>query len=199
MGDIIIDINIKSHEWTLDMIADKQEILLLDAANHIKMSRSQRSLYQEKVAATVTDATEGVTHLEQTYTFVMDYGQNMELPVYNSQQPGCTYYFSPLSVYNLGMVNHGHVYGDGRVCKHMHCHVYQEGIGKKGANNVASLIVKTFWRLNLLHKDSVGDKLNIIFDNCSKQNKNNTVLKLAALFKATGYFKTVNFIFLIIG
>ena len=50
------------------MIADKQELLLLDAANHIKMARAQRSLYQQKVAAAGKDATEGVTHLEQTYT-----------------------------------------------------------------------------------------------------------------------------------
>ena len=140
-----------------------------------------------------------MTHSERTYTVVVDYGQNMELQVYNLQQPGCTYYFSPLSVYNLGVVNHAHVYGDGRVCEHMHCHVYHEGIGKKGANNVASLIVKTLWEINLLHENSVGGELNIIFDNCSGQNINNTVLKLAAWLKATGYFKTVNFIFLIIG
>ena len=48
------------------------------------MTRAQRGLYQQKVAAAVKDANEGVTHLEQTYTFVIDYGQNMKLPVYNA-------------------------------------------------------------------------------------------------------------------
>jgi hypothetical protein len=62
----------------------------------------------------------------------------MELPVYNKEQPGITYYNSPLSLYNLGIVNHAHVYDNGRVTEHMHCHVYHEGVGKKGANNVAS-------------------------------------------------------------
>jgi folylpolyglutamate synthase/dihydropteroate synthase len=71
-------------------------------------------------------------------------------------------------------------------------------VGKKGANNVASLVVKTLTRLNLLREDSVGE-LNIIFDNCSGQNKNNTVLKLAAWLKAMGYFRRVNFIFLVVG
>jgi hypothetical protein len=40
-----------------------------------------------------------------------------------------------------------------------------------------------------------GGDLNIIFDNCSGQNKNNTMLKLAALLKAMGYVKKVNFDF----
>ncbi len=54
------------------------------------------------------------------------------------------------------------------------------GFGKKGANNVALLIMKTLQKLNLLCKDSVGGELNINFDNCSGQNKNNTVSKLPA-------------------
>jgi hypothetical protein len=77
--------------------------------------------------------------------------------------------------------------------------VYHEGVGKKGANNVASLIVKTLQQLNLLREDSAGGELNIIFDNCSGQNKNNTVLRLAGWLNAMKYFDTVNFIFLVVG
>jgi hypothetical protein len=40
--------------------------------------------------------------------------------------------------------------------------------------------------------------LNIIFDNCSSQNKNNTVLKLPAWLMAMGYFKEIHFIFLVV-
>ncbi len=123
----------------------------------------------------------------------------MELPVYNKEQPGCTYYFSPMSVYNLGVVDHAHVYDDGWVGEHLHYHVYTEGISKKGANNVASLIMKLLHKLNLLREDSVGGKLNIIFDNCSGKNKNNTVLKLPAWLMAMGYFKEIHFIFLVVG
>jgi hypothetical protein len=54
------------------------------------------------------------------------------------------------------VVDHAHVYDDGRVSEHLHCHVYTEGIGKKGANNMALLIMKTLQKLNLLCKDSVG-------------------------------------------
>ena len=70
----------------------------------------------------------------------------------------------------------------------MHPHLYHEGVGKKGANNVASLIVKTLQQLNILREYSVGGELNIKFDNCLGQNKNNM-----------DNFKLVNFIFLIVG
>jgi hypothetical protein len=68
----------------------------------------------------------------------------------------------------------------------LHCHVYHKGVEKKGANNMASLIMKTLWELQRLCEDSVGGELNIIFDNCSGQNKNNTVLKLALWIMAMG-------------
>jgi hypothetical protein len=92
---------------------DEREPMLLQAAAHIKMARAQRALYQAKVVDAVADAAAGKEHLVRRYTFVVDYGQNMELPVYNKEQPGCTYYFSPMSIYNLGVVNHAHVYDDG--------------------------------------------------------------------------------------
>ena len=64
-------------------------------------------------------------------------------------------------MYNLGVVNHSHVnhahlYNNGIIAEHMHCHVYNEGVGKKGANNVSSLIIKTLRQLNLLRDDSAG-------------------------------------------
>ncbi len=94
--------------------ADKErELMLLQAAAHIKMARAQRALYQAKVADAVADAAAGKEHSVRRYTFVVDYGQNMELPVYNNEQPGCTYYFSPMSVYNLGVVDHAHIHNDG--------------------------------------------------------------------------------------
>ncbi len=100
-----------------------------------------------------------------------------------------------MSVYNLGVIDQGHNYGNGVISPHMYMHVYHKGVEKKGANNVALLIVKTLCRLNLLREDTAGGKLNIIFDNCSGQNRNNTVLKLSVWLKAMGYFNCVNFIF----
>ena len=67
----------------------ERELILLEAAEHIKMARAQRALYQAKVDLAVQDATAKKDHLRRVYTFVVDYGQNMELPIYNKEQPGC--------------------------------------------------------------------------------------------------------------
>jgi hypothetical protein len=124
----------------------------------------------------------------------------MVLPIFSSEQPSCMYYYSPMTVNNLGMVDHAHKYPAGTVGEHMNCHVYTNAIGKKGANNMASLIMKTLRHLNLLQNDSIGSKLNIVFDNCCGQNKNYMVLRLAVWLMqlGLGYFLKLNFIFLVV-
>lgn len=180
--------------------ADKLNVrLLLAAAVHIKMARVQRSLYIHYVAEAVNHTLANKAHNEKTYTFVVDYCQNMELPVFNSEQPGPVYYFSPLGVYTCGMVNHGHLYANGRVGAHLHAHVYHEGVAKKGANEVASFIMKTLKFLNILRNGDPGGKLVIVFDNCTGQNKNNCVLMLLMFLAEAQYFHEVEFVFLIVG
>ena len=100
---------------------------------------------------------------------------------------------------NFGIVNHSHDYGNGNIDNHMYCHVYHEGVGKNGRTNVASLIVKTLREMKLLRDNEVGGEFNVIFDNCSGQNKTNTVLKLVMWLKEMRYFKRVSFVFLIVG
>ena len=123
----------------------------------------------------------------------------MELSVFNDNQPGCTYYYSPLGVYNLGVVNHAHDYGTGEFKEHIYAHVYHEGDGKKGANNVASLIMKTLLKIGILRESEMCGGLTIVFDNCSGQNKNNKIIKMLCYLVEMGYFKQVNFIFLLVG
>ena len=180
---------------------ETKEQMLLRAATHVECARCQRALYQHYVHKAKTHAKQKLPHNEKSYTYVVDYGQNMSLPSYNEEQPGPAYYYSPLNVYNLGVVNHAYVYdGDTNDPKeHMYAHVYHEGIAKKGANNVASLIMKTLGLENVLREGDPGGELNIVFDNCSGQNKNNTILDLVPYFLERGYFKKVNFIFLVVG
>ena len=97
-----MNVDLNSADAASNGADEERELMLLEAAEHIKMARAQRALYQAKVANAVADATEGKDHTVRRYTFVVDYDQNMELPVYNKEQPGITYYYSPLSVYNLG-------------------------------------------------------------------------------------------------
>ena len=104
-------VDLNRSEWALDKVVEEREVMVIEATEHLRMSRAQRKLYQEKVDKARRTVDKG--HAERTYTFVVDYGQNMELPVFNKQQPGCTYYYSPMSVNNLGIVHHAHKLADG--------------------------------------------------------------------------------------
>jgi hypothetical protein len=80
-------------------------------------------------------------------------------------------------------------------------YIYHEGEGKKGGNNVASLILKHLidkgWTGNRHNK--YAEELNIIMDNCAGQNKNRIVLRLAALLVELRWYGQVNLIFLVAG
>ncbi len=112
----------------------------------------------------------------------------MELPLFTEQQAGDTYYLSPMTVNNLGIVDHAHNYPKGTVSKQMHCHIYTDAIGKNGANNVTSLIMKTLRGMNILHTDEQGGELNIIFDNWTGQNKKQHGVEATSMASTAGVF-----------
>ena len=66
--------------------------------------------------------------------------------------------------------------------EHLHAHVYHQGIASKCGNNVASLLILVLKQLNIMREGEIGGELNVIFDNCSSQNKNNMVICLVAYF-----------------
>ena len=45
---------------------------------------AQRALYQERVGVGIADATAGVLFEDRHHTFVVNYRQNLELPVFNN-------------------------------------------------------------------------------------------------------------------
>ena len=190
--------NLWAAEEARDALAERNEFMILRAAWHVKSARAQRSLYQLKTVIAQESTLACLPHKDAVETYVVDYGQNMEMPAFNSSQPGETYYFSPLSVYNLGCVDVAHAV-EGRAEEHMYAHVYHTGTAYKGGNSVASLLMKTLRSNGLLREDEAGKELNVIFDNCSGQNKNNMVIRLVPLLVEMGYFERVNFIFLVVG
>ena len=66
-----------------DEADETREQMMLQMGEHMKMAQVQRALHQQYVAKSVLDCVEDMPHSERAYTFVVDYGQNMELPVYN--------------------------------------------------------------------------------------------------------------------
>ena len=137
--------------------------------------------------------TAGLERSERIHTLVCDYAQNGELPSFGSEQPGDVYYYSPLSIFIFGIVN------TDQKDDMLTTYCYDEGVGKKGGNNVASLLVKHLSRTVGLDSNDPMKELNIIMDNCAGQNKNKMVLRLAAYLVELNYFTTVNFVFYVVG
>ena len=86
-GEPTMEANIDQPDAAGNPNEEMRELMLHQAAEHVKMARIQRLLYQQKVAEVVEDAKKGRAHSERRYTFVVDYGQNMELPIFNKEQP----------------------------------------------------------------------------------------------------------------
>jgi hypothetical protein len=128
-----------------------------------------------------------------SFCLVADYAQNLGLPHFGGEQPGDTYYFSPLAVYCFGVVDAS------RSPEVLHCFGYTEDQGSKGGNNVASLLLRALHQLEILEDGKCAKHLSFIMDNCSGQNKNGHVLRLALWLVEVGYFQTVEFIFYVRG
>jgi hypothetical protein len=108
-------------------------------------------------------------------------------------QPGDTYYFSQKNVYIFGIADNS------IKPTTMIASVYQEETGRKGMDNVASLIYCCLEKEELLKENQPGASLTILGHNCSGQNKNNTVLRLPLWLVERGYFKEVTVLFFIQG
>ena len=114
---------------------------------------------------------------------IIDFCQNVQLPSHKKDQSGDTYFFVPLNIYVLGIVNcisekeHGHA-----------CIMYTEAEGGKGNNTAASLIIKYLLNQGLLD-GTKQYKLTIITDNYGGQNKNNHVIYHAPYLTMKKYFE----------
>ena len=102
-----------------------RENIVLNAAEHVKSARAQKQLAASKIKLCQEN--------DQVVTLVVDYCQNLDLPHVGQDQPGETYYFSPLWLYCLGIV-------DSRTNK-LYAYLYPESASKKRANNTSSCLL----------------------------------------------------------
>jgi hypothetical protein len=169
----------------------EREAILSKATLHVQQAMIQRKLANTMIQKAID--THDLPHSERHYCFIADFSQNMELPFFGASQPGDTYYFSPLKINVFGIVDCS-IFGG-----KLSAHVYHEGIGKKGGNNVTSMLVNEFKRLNIMRENQTGKELTVIMDNCAGQNKNRMVLRLATYLVEAEYFEKVSFVFYIVG
>ena len=179
----------------------EQEDLVEQAAKHVMMAKKQRELFNiKKDLATVDAISHPPTPDEhKVLCFVADYAQNMDIPSFRSEQPGETYYYSPLNDYCFGIVD----------CSHDPClltaYNYTEDYAKKGGNNVASMLWIHLCSKKLLPNPTTDfahkpiKEINLVFDNCSGQNKNRMVLRLLFFMVKLKMCCTARAIFLVRG
>ena len=123
---------------------------------------------------------------------IVDYCQNIQIPSFLKDQPGAVYFFVPLNVYCLGIVDCN------SLKDHLHVYMYSEAEGGKGGNEVATLIMKYLSNKGYIEGITQLD-LFIIMDNFSGQNKNNYVLRLPAYLTMNKHFERVQIVFLVAG
>jgi hypothetical protein len=165
----------------------QSEKLVTDAAIHVDFAQRQRELYRLKRAEAM--ATKDLPPSERVLTFVADFAQNMGIPNFAGEQPGATYYYSPLTAHIFGIV-------DASIDK-LSAYIYTEDVAKKGGNIVASLLMHHLEAFTATTEPF--KEINIVMDNCGGQNKNQHVLRLLNILVKRQLATTAKLIFLIRG
>jgi hypothetical protein len=138
----------------------QEEDIIEAAVFHVEQAKVMRELDQKRAQEAKEDIENGVLHPEKRYCLVCDYAQNLGIPHFGKEQPGDTYYFSPLTINLFGLVDLA------RSPNKLDCYAYREFTGKKGSNNVACLLMHKLHRCGMLQRYSPAERLTIIMDNC---------------------------------
>ena len=182
-----------------DSIKDQEEeiyqaeSLIKLAAKHVDMQEKQRALFQ-KVKRHSFELAKSVSKISRVHTFVADFAQNMGVPNLAGEQPGEAYYLSPLGGFVFGVVD---------CCSKpvkLAAHTYFETDGKKGGNNVTSMLWNELTRKGLTQVgEGFVNEINIVMDNCRGQNKNRMVIRLLFVLISRKVCFRARLIFLIKG
>ena len=168
------------------------------AARHVKLARAQRQYLNKVIEKARSDIKYSTPWSERVNCCIGDFAQYICLPFFGREQPGDSYYFVPLSVNFFGVANVAHRLTNTAIVKdHLHACVYKEGTAKRGGNEVASLVMMTLKNMGWLDKEVVGGQLVLAFDNCTGQNKNRMVIRLAMYLVEMCQFKKVVICFLV--
>ena len=172
----------------------RHEELVNQMHNHCQMWKTQREYVQQKRDEAVSDFVKSVVWPHRHDVLVADYMQNLDLPHFGGEQPGDTYYFSPLTICGFGVVDYS--------IEELNAYIYTEAEGKKGGNNVVSLLSHSLKKKGVFRDaENVGpgESLTMVFDNCGGQNKNRIVLRYALYLVEKRIYKSVELVFLVCG
>ena len=91
---------------TTNDIAMLEEILITKMSSHVEAFMAQRQYVQEKAKKAKEDLLNNIPWSQKTLCWCGDYSQNLDLPHFGSEQPGETYYYSPLNIFIFGLCDH---------------------------------------------------------------------------------------------
>ena len=173
------------------MDLETREDILLKSTVHVTDAKAQREYVSSLRGVAVLENAANLPHNERTYLYYFDYAQNVQCPQFGGEQPGETYYYSPLNVNVFGIVD------SNTQTEKLVAYCYHEGEGGKGGDNVNTMLYDFLEKQNLLIGG--GKHLVLVCDNCPGQNKNRMVIRFIVWLVEKGYFQTVSLLFLVVG
>ena len=188
--------NVNSEDDMAPLFVRDEEQLVSKYYFHVKQFTEMRDLVRDFSKKGKKHHDENVVWEERSVVEFGDYAQNMDMPHFGSEQPGDIYYYSPLGIYVFGLV-------DTSGCKSkLTAFYYKEGVGKKGGNNVASLLWKNANSKSHIKRSEQDGALNeyvLTMDNCGGQNKNRMVIRFLLMMTELKVYNKVWLIFLVRG
>ena len=125
-------------------------------------------------------------------------GQNLCLPNFEAEQPGDTFYLSPLTVLLFGVVDNAYLASAADRKDRMNAYIWREDEGDRGANNIASCLLMDLKRRGWFNSPNFSE-LTYIADNCGGQNKNKIVVRFLMWLVEIKLFPRIRLLFLVKG
>ena len=173
------------------------QLVLQKAKAHVKKYQVQRRHATHVKDLAKLDITNHLPSLFRRRVLTIDMGQNLSVPNFEGEQPGDTYYLSPLTVYLFGVVE-AEFDSEKGLHDQMNAYLWPEYEGDRGANNICSCLKKDFQKRGFFNSPNFGE-LTIVADNCGGQNKNKIVVRFLMWMVETGIFPKVTLLFLVKG
>ena len=171
-----------------------------EAKAHVHQYTAQRDLCNEWMKHAQDDRKAFEDPRQRRHCYTIDMGPNIALPNFEAEQPGDTYYMTPLNVFVFGVVDNST-----EKKSKMNTYLWSEADGRRGANNIASCLLKDFEKRGFFDRGEDGEELapfeslTICADNCGGQNKNHTVIRLLNWMVEAGYVKEARLLFFVKG
>jgi hypothetical protein len=181
-------------EAEIEAQIERMDEAVTKAREHVRQYQVQRHQARLLIESARNDVTYNLPSLFRRKVLTIDMGQNLCLPNFEAEQPGDTYYFSPLTVLLFGVVDNATEDRKDR----MNAFIWREFDGARGANNIASCLLKDLKLRGCFRAPNFGE-LTYIADNCGGQNKNKVVIRFLMWLVENRIFPQVKIHFLVKG